>query len=311
MCILYYYFYQNCRNFPGSIITSGLPKSFLDDFNFHITNFPFLSSNIPSSPAYGVFISQLIRYSRACSSYECFILRARRLSSKLLKQGYLAERLKSSFRKFYGRYGDLIQQYEVSLSRMLNDILILDQQWPPNQSDIPPISWPLYRAWPSPIMSGFHGAFATGVASQQGTLTLPDTWFRPPFWDSLMLQLLRPNSSNLPCLCSTFHLEYPLVLSRFCFLPLPMYHCRWTICPRGYLSGSNYRWMTRKGNMKVAETSPTIKRSRTAVPPETWFRPPFWDLLMLQLLRPNSSNLPCLCSTFHLEYPLVLSRFCF
>ena len=25
-----------------------------DDFNFHITNFPFLSSNIPSSQAYGV-----------------------------------------------------------------------------------------------------------------------------------------------------------------------------------------------------------------------------------------------------------------
>ena len=67
------------------------------------------------------------------------------------------------------------------------------------------------------IMSGFHGAFATGVASQQGTLTLPDTWFRPPFWDLLMLQLLRPNSSNLPCLYSTFHLEYPLVLSRFYF----------------------------------------------------------------------------------------------
>ena len=44
---------------------------------------------------------------------------------------------------------------------------------------------------------------------------------------------------------------------------------------------------------------------------DTWFRPPFWDLLMLQLLRPNSSNLPCLYSTFHLEYPLVLSPFCF
>ena len=67
------------------------------------------------------------------------------------------------------------------------------------------------------IMSGFHGVFATGVASQQGTLTLPDNWFRPPFWDLLMLQLLRPNSPNLPCLYSTFHLEYPLVLSRFCF----------------------------------------------------------------------------------------------
>ena len=30
-----------------------------DDFNFHITNFPFLSSIIPASPAYFVFISQL------------------------------------------------------------------------------------------------------------------------------------------------------------------------------------------------------------------------------------------------------------
>ena len=89
-------------------------------FNFHITNFPFLSINIPSSPAYGVFISQLIRYARACSSYECFILRAMRLSNKLLGQGYVKERLKSSLRKFYGRYGDLTKQYEVPLSRMLH-----------------------------------------------------------------------------------------------------------------------------------------------------------------------------------------------
>ena len=59
---------------------------------------------------------------------ECFIVRVRRLFSKLLKQGYLVERLKSSFRKFYGRNGDLIQQYEVSLLRMLNDILTIDQQ---------------------------------------------------------------------------------------------------------------------------------------------------------------------------------------
>ena len=66
------------------------------------------------------------------------------------------------------------------------------------------------------IMSGFHRAFAKGVASQQGTLTLPDTWFRPPFWDLLVLQLLRPDSSNSQCLYLTFHLEYPLVLSRFC-----------------------------------------------------------------------------------------------
>ncbi|KAK3087812.1 hypothetical protein FSP39_010974 [Pinctada imbricata] len=58
-----------------------------DDFNFSITNFPFLSSNIPSSPAYGVFISQLIRYARANTKYTDFVLRARRLSDKLLSQG--------------------------------------------------------------------------------------------------------------------------------------------------------------------------------------------------------------------------------
>ena len=46
-----------------------------------------------------------------------------RLSSKLLRQGYVMERLKSSLRKFYGRYGDIIKHYEVSLSQMLHDIL--------------------------------------------------------------------------------------------------------------------------------------------------------------------------------------------
>ena len=44
-----------------------------DDFDFTIVNFPHLSSNIPSSPAYGVYISQLIRYSRACSHYNNFL----------------------------------------------------------------------------------------------------------------------------------------------------------------------------------------------------------------------------------------------
>ena len=41
-----------------SIESDGQLRTFLydkrDDFNFHITNFPFLSSNIPSSPAYDV-----------------------------------------------------------------------------------------------------------------------------------------------------------------------------------------------------------------------------------------------------------------
>ena len=77
-------------------------------------NFRTMYGNLWGTPGWGHFCFSF----RACSSYECFVLRARRLYSKLLKQEYLLERLKSSFRKFYGRYGDLIQQYEVSLSRM-------------------------------------------------------------------------------------------------------------------------------------------------------------------------------------------------
>ena len=89
----------------GQLHTSIYDKR--DDFNFRITNCPFLSSNIPVSPAYVVFISKLIRYTRACSSYGWFILRAMRLSNKLLEQWYVKKRLQSSLRKFYGRYGDL------------------------------------------------------------------------------------------------------------------------------------------------------------------------------------------------------------
>ena len=51
------------------------------------------------------------------------ILRAVRLSNKLLWQGYVRGHLTSSLRKFYGRYGDLTKQYEVPLFRMLHDIL--------------------------------------------------------------------------------------------------------------------------------------------------------------------------------------------
>ena len=55
-----------------------------------------------------------------------------RLSTKLLGQGYVKEHLRASLRKFYDRYGDLIKQYEVPLSRMLHDILDDDHlQWHP------------------------------------------------------------------------------------------------------------------------------------------------------------------------------------
>ena len=57
-----------------------------DDFTFPIVNFPFISSNIPASPAYGVYISQLLHYSRACAEYIDFLDRAQMLGQKLLQR---------------------------------------------------------------------------------------------------------------------------------------------------------------------------------------------------------------------------------
>ena len=39
----------------------------LDDFNFEILNFPYLDDDVPRSPSYGVYISQLIRFASGFS----------------------------------------------------------------------------------------------------------------------------------------------------------------------------------------------------------------------------------------------------
>jgi len=59
------------------------------DFTFPIVNFPFIRNNIPASPAYRVYISQLIRYSRACTQYSDFLGRVQLLVQMLLNQVYV------------------------------------------------------------------------------------------------------------------------------------------------------------------------------------------------------------------------------
>ena len=91
-----------------------------DDFDFHIVDFPFLSSNIPSGPSYGVYISQMIRYAQCCSHCDKFRYHHKCLVDRLLSQSYIALRLKKSFKKFYGRYQDLIEKYQRLVNVMVN-----------------------------------------------------------------------------------------------------------------------------------------------------------------------------------------------
>ena len=41
-----------------------------DDFDFDTVYFPFLDGDVPRRPAYGVYISQLIRFARVCSHVD-------------------------------------------------------------------------------------------------------------------------------------------------------------------------------------------------------------------------------------------------
>jgi hypothetical protein len=110
-------------NSKGRLRTKFYDKR--DDFHFPIVNFPFICSNIPAGPAHGVYISQLMLYSRAYGSYQDFIDRGLLLKRKLLKQGFLLAKLKSSFRKFYGRHHDLVDRYGISVSQMTTDMFHL------------------------------------------------------------------------------------------------------------------------------------------------------------------------------------------
>ena len=92
-----------------------------DAFGFHIVNVSFMSSNIPSAPAYAVYTSQLIRYARCFSNYSDFLLRHRALVTRLLSQGYKVNRLSNTFKKFYGRHTDLVGQYKKNVCQMFAD----------------------------------------------------------------------------------------------------------------------------------------------------------------------------------------------
>ena len=134
----------------------------------------------------------------ACSSYACFIL------------GVLATFQSSTYqeiviRQCSGRYEDLIKQYEVFLSRMLIDILQLDQlQWLPYRLAVSPILLPSYRTW-----SLSNCEWLEHLQRWYASIELVP--FRTPgsdlFWDLHILQLLRPVFSKLELFSPTFHLK--------------------------------------------------------------------------------------------------------
>ena len=80
-----------------------------------------MCSNIPASPGYGAYISQLIRYARASSNYFDFLKRHLHMRNRLLDQGDEKIRIIQSPEKFIFRYQDLVEIYSLSAETMIND----------------------------------------------------------------------------------------------------------------------------------------------------------------------------------------------
>ena len=89
-------------------ITNGVVSSTIydkrDDFNFESVNVPYLDRDVPRSPSYGVYISQLIHFARVCSNVDDFNNRILFLTAKLLKQGYRYNKIRKVYSKFYHRH---------------------------------------------------------------------------------------------------------------------------------------------------------------------------------------------------------------
>ena len=74
------------------------------DYKFNVISYPFLDGNIPTNQSYGVFISQLVRFSKINSTFKGFVDDTRELVKKLTKQGFLLAALRNKFFKFYQSY---------------------------------------------------------------------------------------------------------------------------------------------------------------------------------------------------------------
>ena len=90
-----------------------------DDFDFDIVNFPFPDGDVPRSAAYGVYISQLIRFARVSRHVEDFNNRNKVLTAKLLRRGYRYHKLRKAFLQFYRRHFDIVSKYNVGLKTLL------------------------------------------------------------------------------------------------------------------------------------------------------------------------------------------------
>ena len=67
--------------------------------------------DVPRLPSYGIYISQLVRFARCCTSVLDFHFKNLQITSKLLTQGYRYHKLRKTFGKFFRSYSELLSKF--------------------------------------------------------------------------------------------------------------------------------------------------------------------------------------------------------
>lgn len=104
--------------FDNKITTKIYDKR--DDYSFNIVNYPNLDGDVPKATSYGVYMSQLNRFAKACTNVEDFHARNLNITKRLLRQGYRFHRLRKTFSKFFHRSRPLLAKYDINLKTYLN-----------------------------------------------------------------------------------------------------------------------------------------------------------------------------------------------
>ena len=79
-----------------------------DGFDYDKVSFAILDGEVPRRASYGVYISQLIRFTRVCNHATDVNARKKYLTAKLFQQGYRYHKLQKTFSKLYRRHYELI-----------------------------------------------------------------------------------------------------------------------------------------------------------------------------------------------------------
>ena len=72
-------------------------------------------SQNPRLQSYGIYISQLVRFARCCTSVLDFHSKNLQITSKLLTQGYRYYKLRKTFGKFFRSYSELLSKFDDTL----------------------------------------------------------------------------------------------------------------------------------------------------------------------------------------------------